>query len=415
MATAKRFYETQSQMSESRVCLVIGGTAAGTSCPLAITAAAEITVWGAIREGMYQVGETAIAALEQAIETTQLGQVIFETYQECTFAQIESRATVRNLALGLQLNHLEAIKQMYGVQQAESVIAALRNEATRVMAEQEEIEQLTIDIEAARNDPNVRIYKNDAVLAADRTFHSALREAYRATKVYEYYTSQCYARRDDLFLVRMIGYGDHSLESYMAELTEAFYAFEEWYGHPDTRVALLSLRDDILAIPRLGDDGEALSEEDRLMLLREQLRDVSRLDENGYLTIPFSTRFDVLSPMTGNHKIRAVEVEVVGSDVGDLLGRVYLRQSGTGVVRALDGEKNYYGFPGRTAVINTFFNGEKVFDDAVYQNLRLRDRPFVNTHWELVINQKDEMVNKDVNLGSLSDVRLYVTYTDFTR
>ena len=31
-------------------------------------------------------------------------------------------------------------------------------------------------MEAARNDPNVRIYKNDSILTADRTFERALKE-----------------------------------------------------------------------------------------------------------------------------------------------------------------------------------------------------------------------------------------------
>jgi hypothetical protein len=50
----------------------------------------------------------------------------------------------------------------------------------------------------------------------------------------------------------------------------------------------------------------------------------------------------------------------------------------------------------------------------VYRNKRLRDRPFVNTSWELLINQRDELENQDINLQSLNDLRLYVYYTDFT-
>jgi hypothetical protein len=38
----------------------------------------------------------------------------------------------------------------------------------------------------------------------------------------------------------------------------------------------------------------------------------------------------------------------------------------------------------------------------------------VNTRWELVINWNDEWVNKDINAMSLSDVRIYFYYTDFT-
>ena len=103
-----------------------------------------------------------------------------------------------------------------------------------------------------------------------------------------------------------------------------------------------------------------------------------------------------------------------GEDVGDDHGRVYVQQSGTGVVRNVDGEKSFFAFPARTAVINTFFNGAPVFDAAVYRNERLRDRPLVNTSWNLVINRKDERVNTDLQLASLTDVRLYIYYTDFT-
>jgi hypothetical protein len=50
----------------------------------------------------------------------------------------------------------------------------------------------------------------------------------------------------------------------------------------------------------------------------------------------------------------------------------------------------------------------------MYRNERLRDRPFVNTAWELVINKKDEQVNEDINLDKLTDLRSHIYYTDFT-
>ena len=49
----------------------------------------------------------------------------------------------------------------------------------------------------------------------------------------------------------MVSAGDNSLEQYMFELEDAFLAFQEQYGLPDHRVAILSLRDDVLAIPRV--------------------------------------------------------------------------------------------------------------------------------------------------------------------
>ena len=55
---------------------------------------------------------------------------------------------------------------------------------------------------------------------------------YKATKVYEYYTSQSYAALGDLFLVRMVSSGSLNLESYVAELQNAFAQFEEQYLVP---------------------------------------------------------------------------------------------------------------------------------------------------------------------------------------
>jgi hypothetical protein len=70
--------------------------------------------------------------------------------------------------------------------------------------------------------------------------------------------------------------------------------------------------------------------------------------------------------------------------------------------------------PALTAVLDPFFNGVRVFTPEIYNNDRMRDRPVANSRWDLVINQKDEQVNLDINLNSVTDVRLYVYYTDFT-
>jgi hypothetical protein len=278
----------------------------------------------------------------------------------------------------------------------------------------ENMQQQTINVEAARNDPNVRIYKNDAILNAERTFDSGVAAAYQATKILEYYTSQSYGRAHELFLVRMVSAGDYNLENYVTQLEDAYLQFQQTYGNPDNRVDILSLRDDVFAVPKLGNAGEPLAQSARIEAFRERLRDVTLLDERGYLTIPFATSSRRLSPLTRNHKIRKIEAEIVGADIGDTLGRVYVRQKGTGVVLSLPGDTIYYRFPERTAVLDTFFNGTRVFGPEIYESDRLRDRPFINSRWDLVLNQKDELVNKDVNLKALTDIRLYVYYSDFT-
>jgi hypothetical protein len=82
----------------------------------------------------------------------------------------------------------------------------------------------------------------------------------------------------------------------------------------------------------------------------------------------------------------------------------------------VDDERKFYRFPERTAVLNPFFNSTREFAQSpeVYRSHRLRDRPVVNNNWELIINQRDEEVNKDIDLNALTDIKLYVYYTDFT-
>ncbi|MBI5493520.1 MAG: hypothetical protein HY904_00750 [Deltaproteobacteria bacterium] len=414
ISTAQRLASKAATVAGLTKCSIIAGVAVGGDCVTAGVAAVAFGVVAVAAEAAATVNEFIIQAKENEIAEIQRGAARWRTAQQCQVALVDSDARVKTMLLRMEEINLEALRANYQTRLAISGIQALRHQATRLIAEQEETEQLTINVEAARNDPNVRIYKNDAILTADRTFDAAIRDAYKATKVYEYYTSQSYARLNNLFLVRMVANGDISLEQYMAELSDAFTAFEEQFGVPDVRVQVLSLRDDVLAIPRLDSTGRALSQSERIAQLRARLTDVKLLDAKGYLSIPFATQVETLSPLTRNHKLHYVESELIGSDVGDNVGRVYLRQKGTGMVRPVEGSSLYYAFPERTAVLNPLFNGQRVFGGEVYRSNRLRDRPLVNTAWELVLNQKDEQANQDINLQSLTDIRLYLYYTDFT-
>ncbi|MEM6370964.1 MAG: hypothetical protein AAF851_21950, partial [Myxococcota bacterium] len=241
-------------------------------------------------------------------------------------------------------------------------------------------------------------------------------EAYRLTLVYEYYTSQSYAARDQLFLTRMVSAGDFNLENYITEIRNDFLSFEEVYGNPDTRVIQISLRDDLFDIPRVGSNGKPLGVNSRAAIMRDLLRDPQYLNSDGYLTVPFSTRLQSVSPLTRNHKIFYVEANVEGNDIGDFVGRVYLRQRGTSTVDTVDGGQLFYRFPQRTAVINPYFNSIREFtqEPGVYRSFRLRDLPLINDTWELIFNQRDEEANLDINFDQLTDIKLYIFYTDFT-
>ncbi len=415
ITAANNYVNRIATMGTLSKCIAIVGTAGGTDCPAAAVAMSAYSGASTISAAITLTAQSFIAERQYEISSLNAKTAQWVTERQCDYAKADSNAKVATMVLGFKEIDIEAYAAQLDISQKVGAVVALRNASTRLIAEQAQTEQLAINVEAARNDPNVRISKNDAILTADATFQAALREAYRATRVYEYYTSQSYAHLGDLFLVRLASRGDISLEAYLFALEQAFNSFEEQYGNPDERVMVLSLRDDVLHIPRIGDDGASLTEAQRLERFHQALADPRHLDPNGYLVFALSTGTTALSPLTRDHKVRSIQAEIVGSDVGDNVGRIYLRQKGTGVIAPLVGDTQYFAFPQRTAVLNPFFNGHRVFADSVYASDHLRDRPLLNTHWDLVLNQKDEHVNQDINLLGLADVRLYITYTDFTR
>ncbi len=341
----------------------------------------------------------------------------WEMEVQCDLAIINSNAQTATQMLALRDLQISGLAAEYRVNLAVSEVQKLRQQAKRLELEWQETLDTTVNVESAKNDPNIRIYRNDSVINAEISFDDAMREAYRLTRVYEYYTSTSYIDKDQLFLIRMVSSGDYNLENYIYDLKNSFDRFEEEYGIPELRVQVVSLRDDIFDIPTLGDNGEALSINERSALLRDRLSDPGLLNSDGFLAIPFTSNLEDLSPLTRNHKIFYIEANIEGNDNGDFLGRVYLRLVGTSIIKSLDDELAYYRFPTRTAVINPFFNGTRQFSQSneLYRSYRLREFPLVNTDWEMVLNQRNEKVNQDINLDELIDIKLYIFYTDFTQ
>ena len=398
-------------------CFMIIGLSNGGNCPQKMVAKVAYRIAAGIAMGAFIQSQVMKVQTRQELQSHERWTAYWETVQDCDYAKIDSDAKTKTLALDLTPLSLEITKAALEIQQTLSRIDKLQKESDRLIDQWAESDEMAINVQAARNNPNVRIYKNDAVIAADLTFERAMKAAYKATRVFEYYTSQSYAYKDQLFLIRMAAHGQDNLEQYLAELEDTFIEFEELYGNPDTRIMAYSLRDDILDVPRYDDHYQPYSEATRVSLFRDALNDPKYRDGMGRFVAPFNTALTRLSPLTSNHKILYVEAEIIGSDVGDPMGRIYLRQRGTGVVKGLDSETGFYVLPERTAVINPFFNGKRwwVFSsDQVFRNERLRDRPMVNTRWELVLDPNGEYVNQDINLNSLSDIRLLFYYTDFT-
>ncbi|RJO74062.1 MAG: hypothetical protein C4523_01510 [Myxococcales bacterium] len=387
-----------------------------TNCPTAGAAISMVVGASAATNAILTGVEIGKAAAQLGIMGAEMAKIEFGFDSQCDLATIDSVATIKNLVLDMLTADHDILKGALELQVAYSGLEKAVNTSKLIRAEYMEIWQQRINVEAARNDPNVRIYKNDAVINADKAFNVALKSAYRATKVFEYYTSQSYAHLVDLFLVRMVASGDYNLENYLMGLENEFYTFEEQYGNPDTRLAIISLKDDVFRIPEYSDEaaGVALGQAERNRLFVEALTKTENLTEHGY-AIPFNTRLEDLSPLTRNHKILYFEAQFIGENLGDELGRIYLTQSGTGAVYSVTGEKTYYRLPPRTAVVNTYFNGEmKIANTEVYAARKLRDRPLANSEWTLLFDPAGEPANRDIEIEGISDIVLHVYYSDFT-
>ncbi len=430
---ASRIGSALIQVAELVKCsTIVGADIQGGDCASAPAAIGIILGMTAITEGIsawaglkMREKQAEMLEIQKKLQTTQLQfscracSVSDPLCKKEGTAQQESKISIKEYTYALANLNFESLKAEYDLQMAISHISRLRQQARRLMTQLEETTQLTINVQAAQNDPNTRIYKNDAILSAERTFNEAMKEAYRTTLVYEYYTSQSYKFKGDLFLIRMVSSGDKNLEAYLSQLEQAFREFEEKNGKPSARVLVLSLRDDILRIPRTNENKTPRDLNDRVAEFQRLLSDRNRLNENGYTSIPFTLDVSLLqsavSPVTYNHKIVHIEAEINSTSKGDDVARLYLRQKGTGMVRLANDEVKYYALPQNTAVINPFFNGSKVFPPEIYRNFRLRDRPLGNTQWELLFNQVSEKANQDINLNAVSDIVLYIYYTDFTK
>ena len=337
---------------------------------------------------------------------------------ECANVQIDGEANVERIRLRIAELELETLQAIQRLDQSTARTQQLRLNAGRLQQELEETLALAINVEATRNNPNVRIYRNDAVINADLTFESAVRTAYIATRVLEYYTSASYAGLDRLFLTRMVQRGDYNLTQYLIELEDAFRDFEDIYGLPDTRVLRVSLKDDVFGIEYTDAEGRALGSNERNDAFTSRLTDRTLRDDNGYVVIPFSTRRGMLSPLTRNHQIKYVSAQITGNNLGDIFTRVYLRMAGTGTVvpLGLDDTPRSYLFAPRTGVIDAFQSEKRsslLDNDEFYRSRTLASRPVINSQWELIVNMVDEPANADFRLEDLTDIRLYFYYTDF--
>lgn len=370
-------------------------------------AASPAAVGATLLEAEAVVFETMVTDIE--LETAR-----WTTNARCDELKIESDAVTANLTRSAALAEAEAhqYRHRFALILAEMQQALL--EAQRIQEEQARAEQLAIDVESARNDPNIRVYRNAAILTADETFYRALQHAYRATRMFEYFTSQSYPAREELYLIRMVSHGYYNLETYLDELEDEYEEFRAQFRTRANRVQMISVARDVFQIP-LREDGRELSTVERAERFHERFTDPQNLNASGAWTIPFSTNWARLSPCTFNHQISHIEVQFMGTGFGDDEADVLLWQDGTGAILTSREGIRYHRLPASLVVANPYFNrANTVFDPSVYRRYEMRERPFVNSDWRLSFDQHNNLENQDIDLARLEDIVIYVYYTDFT-
>jgi len=369
-------------------------------------------------------------------------QSVMTRYYTCAFAQLESSYSVAALEIEATTLALDSLDALWNVEGVLAELATLDNERRRLEDQWSDDESLAVHVAAARDDPNVRVLRNDAIINADASFRRALRSAFRATRALEYHAAESYAGLERLLLVRTVRAGQDNVLRYLDGLEDRFYELQEQAGPPDTRVLVRSLRDDLLDVPRYSDTAgmRPLSHAERVEEMRRTLRSAAYRDGQGRISVPFSTDLDGVSPRTWGHKVLSVEATLVGPGRAAAGARLYLVQDGVGLVRNAAGDRRAYALPPVNAVVDagplaagdppagssvpapllrrTDARGLPVVTSAplgLYRrSFRFRDRPLVNSGWRLVIDLVGEPENGPLRLGGLDDVVLRFTYTDYT-
>ncbi|WP_236515341.1 hypothetical protein [Sandaracinus amylolyticus] len=388
-----------------------------------------MTPWECITDGgalsLFTLGSAIATAGAIALETTatqieidadrvRIDTAHWVASQECRELTIESEPIMRDLWRQVAEHHLEALQFQHRFALIRSEMERLHLEAQRIQEEQHEAEELAVDIERSRNDPNVRVYRNASVMTADDTFRRALEHAYRATRMFEYYTSQSYERAGQLHLIRMVAHDFPNLDSYLDQLEDDYEEFRVRFRTRARRVQRISVADHVFQIP-FREGGVELTTTERRRRFYERLTDPRNLDPSGAWTVPFSTSFERLSPCTFNHQIEHIEVQLEGTGFGDDEADLLIWQEGTGTLRTVAEGNRFHRLPPSLIVANPYFNrANTVFDPTVYRRHEMRERPFVNTNWRLVFDQLQNIENRDIDLTLIEDIVLYVYYTDFT-
>jgi hypothetical protein len=340
-----------------------------------------------------------------------------EGEQQCAMMAVDGEKQLRDILIGMQSARIEVAQGLRRLQAAGQRVDSLRQGAERLMSELKEVRELSINKQAARNNPNFRIYKDDSVRNAEVAFKKLLTEAYKSTVIFEYHTSQTYAFKEELYLSRMVDYGEYNLQNYIYDLEDAFWEFEDHYGLAELRVLPLSLRKDIFNGMRVAPNGKAFSERDMKDSVQEWLN--RSMDETGKAELSFKIGPNLVSPSTRVHKVSYVEACVEKQTAAAAKHpRIYLDMAGTSSVWSLGEEftDRFYDFGGRPAVVTARWcsGSDYSWDPKIFQSQKFTQRPLFNNQWDLTINFTTEPANAGYGPEQFDELQLFFYYFEFT-
>ncbi|MED5464975.1 MAG: hypothetical protein VX699_10000, partial [Myxococcota bacterium] len=383
----------------------------------AIGASVTIGVASGVHIGAIAAKNVAMSLQEEKLRDLEEEKFQVEGEQQCKMLEHEGEKAIRDVLIGMESARIEVAQGKKRLDIAGQKVESLWQGAQRLISELAEMRELTINKQAARNNPNFRIYRDDSVRNAEIAFKKLLAEAYKSTVVFEYYTSQSYAFRNELYLSRMINFGEYNLQNYIYDLEDAFWEFEDHFGLPELRVLPLSLKDDIFPGMRVNQDGKAFSAREMEDSVEKWLE--SSLSEDGVATLSFQIGPQFISPGTRVHKVSYVEACVEQQTAAAAQHpRIYLDMAGTSSVWALGSDFTdlFYDFGGRPSVVTARWcsGSDYNWDPKIFQSQKYTQRPLFNTKWDLKINFTTEPANQGYGPEDFDDLKLFFYYHEYT-
>lgn len=254
---------------------------------------------------------------------------------------------------------------------------------------------------------------------AQTSFEDALRWVYLTARAFEYETNTDYRCVENrLFSIRQARH----LSDFLLDMRQSYADFGLDYGHKQTYVEEISLREDVLGIKQSIFDPVTGDEITPQMQFRRHLLAPANVTTTSSVHLDFATSIaegnGVFSTLLCNDRITSVEVMLVGDFLGDNEVKVYLTQSGSSLIRSCEpsllgtgAEFVEYNIDPDTQLIQGGVNSYGIADpnDGFY------GRSVAFSSWRLEIPGPAEVPdNADVDVTHIDDIVIRVRHEALT-